>query len=342
MQSRTQPFVITGACFAAAVIAVLIAISYGSTGFPTPEAWSLSWLWNDSSAISTEQTVLWLIRAPRVAAAAAVGWLLGSAGVLSQGLFRNALASPSLLGVTSGAGFAAALALYLGIGFDAWYSLPLWASGGALLSTCLVLGLTWQFRYGTTEQLLLAGFALNAMLGALTTLIISLLLEEHQRAPAALYWLMGNLTARNWEHVLMAIVPGVAAFLGARLICPQLDGLALGERVAESLGIPTKALRLRVIIFMSVSVGAAVAVAGAIPFVGLMSPHISRMLVGPTHRRLLWVSGLNGVTLVVTCDLLARSIRAPAELQVGVVLALVGAPFFLWLWYRQLRQRHML
>jgi iron complex transport system permease protein len=260
-----------------------------------------------------------------------VGAALASAGVLSQGLFRNPLADPSVLGATSGGSAGAALMFYFGAAGLQWFSLPLAAFTGALLATGFILHLSSRRFAWTMESLLLAGFAINALFGALTSLVVSLVLEDYQTAPAIMYWLLGGLNARGWEHVAMVFVPLVVALSVAYVVAARLDVLALGEDVARTLSVNVRRLKRASIVVIALLVGVAVSVAGAIPFVGLVVPHLTRLICGPSHRRLVLVSAINGVTLVVLADLAARTLRAPAELQVGVLIALLGAPFFLWL-----------
>jgi len=283
------------------------------------------------------RTILFDIRLPRLIAAALVGGALAAAGVVSQGLFRNDLASPSVLGTEAGGSLAAVLVFYLGAQHTHWVTMPLAAFLGALAATTLVFRLASRTLRMPMETLLLTGFALNALFGALTSLVISLSLEDYQKAGAVLHWLLGGFAAKGWEHVAMGILPVTAGLAMLFALAPRLDVLALGEEVAASLSVDLVRLRRIAVIAMAILVGAAVAVGGAIPFVGLIVPHATRRLVGPSHRRLLVLSTLNGMTLVVIADLIARTIRAPAELEVGILTSLLGAPFFLMLLKRKRR-----
>lgn len=295
------------------------------------------WL-QDAATLSTDDLILWDVRLPRALTGTLVGAALGAAGVLAQGLFRNALASPSVLGVTSGAGAAAALTvMVMGPGF-AWWLLPLMGWLGAGLSLACVMLLVRRGVLAGVEALLLAGFALNASLGSLTSLVSALLLEEQDVYRTLQYWLMGSLNGRSWAHVGTGVVPVLVGLgWGARL-SSSLDLLSLGEDNARALGLATQRLRWAVPAALTLLVGGAVSMAGAISFVGLIVPHITRQLLGPHHRRLFLFSSLNGATLVLLADTLSRTLISPRELPTGVMLMALGAPFFLTLLLASLRR----
>lgn len=276
-------------------------------------------------------TVLWNLRLPRALVAMAVGAALAASGTVMQALFRNPLASPDLLGVSSGGALGAVLALSLGWGAENLFAVPLCALFGAFLAVALVLMLAK--RGAGLERLLLCGVALTALLGAGTSFVLSLNADQFRRASAMVFWLLGGLEDRTWEHVVMA-VPGVV--LGCLLLLPlarPMDLLALGEGGAQSLGVDVKRLRWKLISLSTVLAALATSVAGLIGFVGLVVPHLLRLLVGPGHRRLLPLSMLGGASFLLACDLATR--LAPGQLRVGVVSALVGGPFFLWLLRRK-------
>lgn len=318
---------------------LLLNLAWGANGWLTVNTFTKLVQQLQEPSPSAMDVIFWEIRLPRVLVASSVGFILGSSGVICQGLFRNPLASPSILGATSGAGLLVALGTMLNWGLHDWFGLPLLAAFGALSATGILFILTVRFHHDAIENLLLAGFALNAILAAMTTLTITFLLEQNPHAPGILYWLMGSFQTSSWQHV-QVIVPATLFVVGGSLaMASRLDALATGELLAESFGVATHNLRWQVIVLMSIGVGSAVSIAGPIPFVGLMAPHLARQMFGPRHRLLTIMGGLTGMSLVLICDAIARTWRAPAETQVGILLALVGGPFFLWLWRQQNRSR---
>ncbi len=277
------------------------------------------------------KTILLSIRLPRTLVAALCGGALAAAGATSQGLFRNGLASPSILGTEAGGACGAALLFYAGAATWHWLTLPVAAFTGCLITTAGIFAVASRLRTPNLEFLLLVGFAFNALASALTSLIVSLTLEDYQKAHGVMHWLLGGFDGKGFEHVAMAVPPLLFGIFWMTRLAPRLDVLALGEHQASNLSVDIRALRRGAIASTALLVGTAVAVAGAVPFVGLVVPHFTRLLVGPTHRRLILVSALNGMTLMLVADLVARTVRAPAELQVGILTSLLGAPFFLWL-----------
>lgn len=277
------------------------------------------------------RTVLFSLRLPRAVAAALTGGSLAAAGVVCQGLFRNSLASPSVLGTEAGGSFAAVLVFYLAAESRHWLALPLGAFFGALGATAIIFHLARKSMRLSSDMLLLSGFALNALFGALTSLVVSLALEDYQKAGAVLRWLLGGFAAKGWEHVAMGLLPAALGIGALFALAPRLDVLALGEQVAASLSVDLAAVRRLAIGILAILVGAAVAVGGAIPFVGLIVPHVTRRLSGPSHRRLIALSVMNGMTLLLLADVAARTVRAPLELEVGILTSILGAPFFLLL-----------
>ncbi len=276
-------------------------------------------------------TVLWNLRLPRALVTLAVGAGLAASGTVMQALFRNPLASPDLLGVSSGGALGAVLALSLGWGASNLFAVPLCALFGAFFAVLLVLALAKQGA--GVERLLLCGVALTALLGAGTSFVLSLNADQFGRVGSMIFWLLGGLEDRTWEHVVMA---GPGILLGCILLVPlarPMDLLALGEGGAQSLGVDVKRLRWKLVALATVLTALATAVAGLIGFVGLIVPHLLRLLVGPGHKRLLPLSMLGGASFLLACDLLTR--LAPGQLRVGVVSALVGGPFFLWLLRRK-------
>jgi len=267
------------------------------------------------------------IRLPRALCALAVGAALAASGVLMQAFFRNALATPGLLGVSSGGAFGAVLAITLGWAANSLWMLPLASLAGAFLATAAVMG--FARRGASTEHLLLAGVALNALLGAGTSFLLNLTAGHFEVGGQILFWLMGSLESRTWEHVAMAL-PGI--LLACALVLPlgrPMNLLALGEEGAQSLGVNVRRLRAAIIILSTLLTALATAVGGVVGFVGLVVPHVLRLAFGPDHRRLLPLSMVCGGTFVLACDLATRLL--PGTMRLGVVTALVGGPFFLWM-----------
>jgi iron complex transport system permease protein len=294
--------------------------------------------WIEITTITrADEAIVWLIRLPRVLVAAIVGAGLATAGVLMQGLFRNPLAEPSLTGVGPGAVVGAVAVFVTGWGAASAVALPLVSIGSALLALLLVYGIAT--RGGTTPMttLLLTGIAVGAFLTAMSSLLISINIVTWQAAQEIVFWMMGGLDSRTWAHVWIS-APFVLVGIGAALSQSRtLDLLLLGEETAASLGVDVEPAKRLLIATSAILTGASVAVAGLVGFVGLVVPHAVRLLLGPSHRSLLPASALAGATFVILCDLAARTVRPPADIRLGVVTALCGAPFFLFLLVRRLR-----
>ena len=286
---------------------------------------------SDGTDAQLRNLLLWEIRLPRVLVAALSGAALAVAGVISQGIFRNPLAGPSIIGTVSGANLMVVLLLFFGISQFNWLAQPLAAFLGAGLSTVLILRFSAHASFSSSASLLLVGFALNAIFAAITTFILSLSMNEYNLSQSIMYWLMGGFNGKGWSHLWIGLPCLVIGLLGALRISRQLDVLNLGEELAQSLSVSVDRLRILSILCISILVAASVAVAGGISFVGLVVPHMTRLLVGPHNRRLSFLSMVNGISLVVLADTAARTLWAPEEIQVGAVLSLVGAPLFIGL-----------
>jgi iron complex transport system permease protein len=270
-------------------------------------------------------TVIWQLRLPRLITGMLVGAALASAGLVMQAYFRNSLASPDLLGVSAGAAAGAVSAIVFGWTLFALWVLPLAAVVGAVVATLAVLVLAQ--RGASSERLLLAGIALNALLGAITSYQLSHGVALWERNAQLLFWLLGGLEDRSWLHVAAAL-PIVLAVVLLWPLGRPMDLLSLGETEAQSLGVPVKSLRRKLLALATVLAATATAVAGVVGFVGLVVPHCLRLLVGPEHRRLVPLSIMGGAAFVLACDLVGR---VAGNLRLGIVTALVGGPFFLWL-----------
>jgi iron complex transport system permease protein len=284
-----------------------------------------------------QESVLWAIRLPRVVLAALVGGGLAVAGGALQGIFRNPLVDPGLIGVSSGAALGAVGSIVLGFGALGLASQSLAAFAGGLLTTVLVYALARSDGRTDVVTLLLTGLALNAIAGAGTAYLT--FLADDRQLRSIVFWSLGSLGGATWSAVV-AVLPfiGVGVCLMPRW-GESLNLLVLGEREASHLGVATERVRLTVILLAALVTGAAVSVSGMVGFVGLIVPHLIRLVAGPDHRVLLPASALAGATLLLMADLAARTLVVPSELPLGVVTALMGGPFFIWLLRRTRRTR---
>lgn len=258
-----------------------------------------------------------------------VGAGLAVAGAAMQGLFRNPLADPGLLGISSGASLAAAMSVVLGFHAFGNYSLPVAAFTGSLLATMLIYMLSQDRGRVNATTMLLSGIAINALCGAGTGLMTFLATDEQLRSIT--FWSLGSLGGATWPTVLSAAPLILAGTLILPFMARALNALMLGESGASHLGVNVQTVKWSVVALVALSVGAGVAVAGTIGFVGLVVPHLLRLLTGPNHRTLLPASALLGAALLVLADLVSRTIAMPAEVPIGIITALLGAPFFLYL-----------
>ncbi len=285
-----------------------------------------------------EAAALFGIRLPRVALAVAVGAVLGAAGTALQALFRNPLADPGLIGVSGGAACGAVGWIVLGTSLPAWMhataGMPLAAFGCGLGATLGVYAIAHTRSRTDIATLLLSGLAMNA----LTTAVVGYLtyLGNDAQLRALTFWLLGGLGGATWDQIWPALLPMAAALAGIVFLMRSYDVLALGESTAGHLGIAVERVRIATILLVSLGVGASVALTGIIGFIGLVAPHLLRLMGGAAHRFVLPGAALLGALLVVLADLFARVVVAPAELPIGVVTSALGAPFFIWLLRRRL------
>jgi len=271
------------------------------------------------------------IRLPRAVLAVLIGGGLGLSGAALQGYLRNPLAEPGLIGVSSAAALGAVIAIHTGLVASGSLGLPFAALGGALIGVFLVLALAGA--QGGSLTLILAGIAISALAGALTSLVLNLSPNPFA-ASEIVFWMMGSLADRSIVHVWL-LLPFIAVGVGLiATLARGLDALTLGEDAAQTMGFDLKRLRLTLVIGVAAIVGGTTAVAGAIGFVGLVVPHILRPFVGAQPSRLLWASGLGGAVMLQLADITVRVVMPERDLKLGVVTALVGAPLFLHLIYK--------
>jgi len=275
------------------------------------------------------QAIIFLIRLPRVLIGALVGASLGISGAVMQGMFRNPMAEPGTIGISSGATLGAVIAITLGLSSKNIYYLPVFAVVGAFLAAFLVLSLASRGGKIPVLTLILSGIAVSTFIGAFTSLLLSFSYEYQLKQ--FLFWTIGGLDGRSWAHVDLVFWPLLICIGSLLFFSQELNILLLGEEEAQSLGVNPAKVRIRLLVLASLTTAMAVSVSGTIGFVGLIVPHILRVLVGPDHRILLPASALGGSVFLVFCDLIARTAFPLGEVRVGIVTALVGAPYFLYL-----------
>ena len=306
-----------------AVIA-LFAVSIGAGQAALPLVQSVAELWRDDPTIAA--LILGEIRLPRAILAVLIGASLGLSGAALQGLLRNPLADPGIIGVSNTAALGVVLVLYFGVSQFAAWTLP---AAGMIGAGVAVVGILMLAGRGSSVlTVILAGVAVNAFAGALTTLAINLAPSPFA-VVEIVFWLLGSLADRSFDHVWLGLPFTIVGWVLLFTTRRALDAITLGEDTATSLGFRLDQVRLRVVIGAACCVGAGVAVAGAIGFVGLVVPHLLRPLVGHEPGRLLLPSALGGALLLLAADTAIRLTTTGAELKLGVVTALIGAPFFL-------------
>jgi len=323
------------------LIAALGSLTVGAAGIPLPRLLAVFGIGaTDPALAARDEVVLWAIRIPRIVLAGLVGAMLAGAGTAMQGLFRNPLADPALVGVSSGAALAAAVTIVVGDRFltaDVMSVpvevLPFAAFGGGLLTTILLYRIATSYNRTSIAVFLLGGIAIAALAGAGLGLLI--FLANDQQLRDINFWMLGSLSGATWGKVVAIFPFFIAAVVVSIIVARGLDLLALGESEAYHSGFSVERLKRMTIIVIAAATGAAVSVSGVIGFVGIVVPHLLRLVIGPGHRRLLPASFLLGAALMMTADSAARVIVAPAELPIGIITALIGAPFFLYLLLRQ-------
>lgn len=322
------------------VLVALISMSIGAARIPLGRlATALCSLGSRDAQPTRDQLILLSIRLPRVIMSSIVGSLLAAAGTVMQGLFRNPLADPGLVGVSAGAGLAVAAVIVVGdrvlpnAVMNSPFLLPIAAFSGALAMTVLLYRIaTWQGRT-SIATMLLAGLALGALASSGTGLLV--FLANDQQLRDITFWLLGSLAGATWLKIT-AISPFLVLFLASSFFMGRaLDLLSLGEAEAFYMGVAVERLKRFLIVLVAAAAGAAVSVSGVIGFVGIIVPHLLRLVIGPGHRLLLPASACCGAIIVLAADTLARTVAAPAELPIGIVTAIFGAPFFLFLLSKQ-------
>lgn len=328
-------------------LSMFIALAFGTVSISLGDVLSALGGLASETSNSRSDLVIQQIRLPRALLAAMVGALLGICGATTQGLFRNPLADPSLIGVTAGASAGAAFAIFFASsvaglgGISGLTFVSLGAFIGGALAVILVYSLATNSKgsikgSGTTSvaTMLLAGIAITAIAASLTNILEFFGNDEMLRRISL--WRMGGLDGASYSRVLIAAVSGTLVLIILPRFSTSLNALLLGESEARHLGLSVQKIKVSLILLVAAGVGVSVALAGTIAFIGLIVPHIMRLLIGPDHRLLLPLSAAGGAILLLLSDTIARTVFAPIELPVGLVTALLGAPFFISL----LRHRH--
>ena len=275
------------------------------------------------------ESIIFSVRLPRVIVTCLVGAALAISGVAIQSVFRNPMADPGIIGISSGSAFGAVVAIYTGLIAHSILVLPLFAIIGALLAAWIIFSMGNKNGKVQSLRLILSGLAVSTFIRAITSLILTSMREEQMRE--YIFWSIGSLSDRRWVHVQLIIVPIIISIILLMRTWRQLNLLLLGDEEAHALGLnPTKA-RKKILIITSVTTALAVCVSGSISFVGLIVPHVVRMVFGPDNKYLMPISIVAGATFLLFCDLIARTIIAPVEIGVGIVTAIIGAPYFIYL-----------
>ncbi|WP_431980266.1 FecCD family ABC transporter permease [Streptomyces qinglanensis] len=340
-RTRRGPAAALTALLVAALV-LLVLLSAGTGAYTIPVADILASLAHRTGAGSAPldrvaESVLWNVRLPRVVLAVLVGASLGCGGALMQGVFGNPLAEPGVIGISSGAAVGAVVAITLGLTFLGTWTVTACAFLAGLATVLLVYVLSRSGGRTEVVTLILTGIAVNAFAAALIGL--GIFFADNAQLTQITFWQLGSLAQATWPKVLAVLPCALAGLLFAPLYSRRLDLLALGERSARHLGVDVERLRLTLILLVALLTAAAVAAAGVITFVGLLVPHLLRMVAGPGHRFLVPGSALGGAVVLVGADLAARTVAGPAELPLGVLTALVGSPFFFWLLRRTRRRQ---
>lgn len=315
-----------------AVAAILAAPLVGSTHISLRRAFDRTIPFSDN----VDAQIFFIARLPRTLAGALVGSMLASAGVVFQGLLRNPLATPFTLGVSAGAALGAMLAITFSWSF-AWAGVPA-SAGASFLGSLAAVGIVYalaraRHRGLSTNVLLLAGVTMNAFFSAL--ILFVQYFADFSQTYRILRWLMGDLDISSYQPVITALPLLVLSFASFAWLARPLNLLSLGDESAETRGLNVTAAQRTAFVSASLATGAAVSVGGPVGFIGIVVPHLVRLIVGPDHRLVLPASALFGAAFLVGCDVLARTVMSPIELPVGVITALIGGPFFLWLLVRK-------
>ncbi|NLC67605.1 MAG: iron ABC transporter permease [Clostridiaceae bacterium] len=314
-------------------LATVVSTGFGAVSVPFLDTVKIilkNWgLLNISDFKEGWESIIFYVRFPRVVTTILVGAALGTSGAVMQGVFRNPMADPGVLGVSSGASLGAVLAICLGLPAKGVIFMPLFAAAGALTASFLVFILAARKGKIPVMNMILSGMAISMFFGSVTTGILSFISSDQVRQ--FLFWTMGSLNGRVWQDVKISFIPILLCIFILFLFSRDLNIMLLGEEEAQSVGLSPSKTRRRILVFSSILTATAVSISGTISFVGLMVPHIIRLLIGPDNRVLIPASTLGGAIFLLLCDLLGRTIVSPAEINVGIITSFLGAPYFLFL-----------
>lgn len=330
-----KPRMATGALALALAALVCVSLVVGPGDVELSTVWRIIAAGGRNPDAPVEAALVWDLRLPRTLLAAIVGAALAAAGVVTQGLFRNPLAEPGVLGVSSGAATLAVIGFALGFDDAGLWVTPAMAGLGAIAVLSILLG--WTRPVDGFATLLLGGIAIGALCSAITTLVLAVGTERWDLGLQIVRWLMGSFEGRSWSHLLATLVPLLAGLGLCVWLRLDLDALQLGPDTAESLGIDLRQTRWLSLAAVGLLVGMATAVAGVIGFIGLVVPHVARLWIGAGHRALLPVATSLGAVALVCVDLAARA-SPDYALPPGAITSLVGAPVFLWMLRRHARE----
>lgn len=318
---------------------IVTAVAVGTVYVPLDKAFRIilvnMGILKDASLPADQNSIIFLVRLPRVLAACLAGGALASSGTVMQGMFRNPMADPGILGVSSGAGLGAVVAIALGLSARSIFMLPLFASIGALLAVTTIYMLSMRKGKISPLTLILSGIAVSTFIGAFTQLVLTG--SNSYEVRNYVFWTMGGLNGMMWTQVKLMTIPVILLLLALMFFSRDLNLLLLGEEEAQSVGLEPSRTRKLLLLITSILTATAISVCGPIGFVGLIVPHILRLLTGPDHRLLIPASALGGAIFLVACDILAR-LPASGEISVGIITSMLGAPYFLYLLIRTRRE----
>lgn len=311
---------------------IVVAVAVGTVYIPVDQVFKVilkNWgLLPQAEFSRGQESIIYLVRFPRVIVAALAGAALAVSGTVMQGMFRNPMADPGILGVSSGAGLGAVISIVLGLSARNMYFLPLFAAIGAISAVALIYRLSVRGGKIPTLTLILSGIAVSTFLGALTSMILTNINDYQLKM--FVFWTMGNLRDRMWQHAGLIALPVLICIGLLFTFARDLNIMLLGEEEAQAVGLDPSKTRRLLLVLTSITTAVAISVCGPISFIGLIVPHIMRLIVGPDHRILIPASALGGSMFLVCCDMLSR-IPPKGEIHVGIITSLLGAPYFLYL-----------
>lgn len=320
-------------------VIIVLAVAVGAVYVPLDKSFRIilanMGIIHDPGLPKDQSSIIYLVRLPRVLVACIAGGALAACGAVMQGMFRNPMADPGILGVSSGAGLGAVSAITLGFAARSIYFLPIFASVGALLAVTTIYFLSLRKGKISPLTLILSGIAVSTFIGAFTQLI--LINSNTYEVRNFVFWTMGGLNGMMWDQVRLIAIPVILLLLLLMLFSRDLNLLLLGEEEAQSVGLEPSRTRKQLLVMTSLVTAIAISVCGPISFVGLIVPHIMRLITGPDHRILIPASILGGSIFLVGCDILAR-LPASGEVNVGIITSILGAPYFLYLLIKSRRE----